>query len=298
VDFLLLQSRAGEVEFYPPERPASATCRFLSPSGTELATPAVVVDTVSRTITDVTSDFEVTVSGSTGTPKAGRSYWWVSSDTGAQEALLLLSEVVSATWLFQTSAPTSVPKLGDLIRGARLTTTVPLSATGTRDRNYQIEWTVTGADGVVRVYTSMGHVVRTLYRPACDAAQARDYLARTWPDMTESRSFGDYLSLARRASERVWKRIRTAGRFQDLIGDPNDFRSAGDEALGYELARDGMIPAAVIDRDAYMERQLVAIQREIDDAIGSRPYDDGDTGDLTQTAATSRPITAIAARRV
>lgn|GEM_PF-1915567 len=298
MDFLLLQSRAGEVEFYPPERPASATCRFLSPSGTELSTPAVAVDTVSRTIASVTSDFEVTVSGSTGTPKAGRSYWWVSSDTGAQEALLLLSEVVSSNWLFQMSAPTATPNVGGLIRGARLTTTIPLASTATRDRNYRVEWTVTGADGVVRVYTSLGHVVKTLYRPAADAAQARDYLARTWPDMTESKSFGDYLSLARRASERVWKRIRTAGRFQDLIGDPNDFRSAGDAALGYELACDGMIPAGVIDRDAYMERQLVVIQREIGDAIGSRPYDDGDTGDITETSATSRPITAIAARRV
>jgi hypothetical protein len=298
VDFLLLQSRAGEVEFYPPERPASATCRFLSPSGSELATPAVVVDTVQRTITDVASDYEVTVSGATGTPKAGRSYWWVSSDTGAQEGLLLLSEVVSTTWLFQMSAPTSTPKTGDLIRGARLTTTIPLTATGTRDRNYRVEWTVTGADGVVRVYTSMGHVVKTLYRPAADAAQARDYLSRTWPDMTQSKSFGDYLSLARRASERVWRRIRTAGRFQDLMGDPNDFRSAGDVAIAYELARDGMIPPTVIDRTDYMARLEHELQREIDDAIGSRPYDDSDTGDITQTAATSRPITAIMARRV
>lgn len=211
---------------------------------------------------------------------------------------MLLSEVDNDAWTLQQAPPSLTPKVNDLLRGARLTATIPSTATTKRDRNYRVEWTVTCADGVVRIYTSIGHVVRTLYEPACTPTRVRDFLARTWPDLTVNWTYGDYLAMSDRASSRVWRKVRGSGRFQDLLGDPNDFAAAGDVALAIELAKDGYLPPSVIDRSQHMERLEYELQRELDDAMSSRPYDSDDTNDVSDSESSSRPIRAISARRV
>jgi hypothetical protein len=67
--------------------------------------------------------------------------------------------------------------------------------------------------------------------------------------------------------------------------------------LDIELLTYQLIPATVIDRSAYRAELEGMLQREIDDTIGSRPYDEQDVGDLSDTSL-SRPIMAISARRV
>lgn len=299
MDVLLLEDRSTEVEFYPPERPASATCVFLNPSGSSLATPTVTVDTLSRTVSSLDADDAglVSVTGSTGSPVEGRYYWHVPAVTGRGEDMIRLSELaVSADFAFDDPPPGGFT-VGDGIRGARLTATIPLAATATRDINYSIRWTVTGADGKVRVYTQLAHVVKTLYRAAVTPALARQHLADCWPDQVSRYRRGWYVDLAERAWSRVWRRVRTAGRYQHLMADPNDFVAAGRIALDIELLSFQLVPSTVIDRAQYRAELEAMLQREIDDTIGSRPYDEKDTGNLADSSL-SRPITAIAARRV
>lgn len=300
MDVLLLEDRSTVVEFYAPKRPSSATCRFLSPSGVSLLAPAVTVDSLSRTVTAVSQSVEAQFTAATGSgsPVAGRRYWWRTSDDGGQEALVMLSEYDANIWTLESGVPSDTVRVGDTLYGARLTTTITSTATATRDLNYRVEWTVTNADGTVDVVTQLAHVVRTVYRDAVTPVDARDYLARTWPDVCGTRGYGYFRSLASRASERVWRRIRASGRFQHLLADPNDFEAAGRAALELELLDEQMVPPQIIDRSQYRRDVEERMQREIDDVISSRPYDDTDSNDVTDSEAMSRPITAIAARRV
>lgn len=298
MDVLLLEDRSTVVEFYPPERPASATLAFLSPSGTSLATPAVTLDTLQRTISVVDDEDPalVSVTGSTGSPVEGRRYWFVPATTGVAEDMVRLSEIVDGQLAFDDPPPGGFA-INDTLRGARLTATIPSTATGARGVNFRLVWTVTGADSVVRVYQQLAHVVATQYRAAVSASQARAHVASMWPDQALRYRRGWFLDIAERASERVWRRIRTAGRFQHLLGDANDFAAAGRYALDVELLAAQLVPATVIDRQDYLRSLEHAMQREIDDVLGSRPYDERDTGDLSDTSL-SRPITQITARRV
>lgn len=300
MDVLLLEDRSTVVEFYSPKRPSSATCRFLSPAGSVLLTPAVTVDALSRTVTAVSSDLEVQFTAATGSgsPVAGRRYWWRTVDDGAQEALVMLSEYDANIWTLESGVPSDSVRVGDTLYGARLTTTITAAAAATRDVNYRIEWTVTNADGTVDVVTQIAHVVRTVYRDAVTASDARDHLARTWPDVCGSRGYGYFRSLAARASARVWRKVRASGRFQHLLADPNDFEAAGRAALELELLDEQMVPANIIDRSQYRRDVEERMQREIDDVIASRPYDDTDSNNITDGAEMNRPVTAIGARRV
>ena len=297
MDVLLPEDRSTLVEFYPPERPTSATCRFLTPGGTSLLAPTVSVDALSRTVTAVSSDYSFTAATGTGTAVAGRRYWWKTSDDGAQEGLVYLSEVDANVWTLDSGVPSLAALVGDTLYGARMTATITSAATAARDVNYRIEWTVLGADSVTRVYTQLAHVVRTQYRPAVSAFDARDYLSRAWPDVTSTKSYGYYAGLALRASERVWRRVRTSDRFQHLLGAADDFAAAGRVALGIELLDEMLMPPGVNDRQSYRTELEAQMQREIDDAIGSRPYDVDDDGNVS-SATDTRPISAISLRRV
>ena len=126
MDVLLLEDRSTVVEFYSPKRPSSATCRFLSPAGSALLTPAVTVDSLSRTVTAVSSDLEVQFTASTGSgsPVAGRRYWWRTIDDGAQEALVMLSEYDANIWTLESGVPSDTARVGDTLYGARLTATI------------------------------------------------------------------------------------------------------------------------------------------------------------------------------
>lgn len=299
MDVLLLEARSTLVEFYPPERPASATCAFLSPRGVSLLAPAATLDALSRSVSSVDEDDPtlLVVAGVTGSLVEGRRYWHVPTTSGSAADLVRLSEIVTSQEVAFDDPPPSGFSTSDFIVGGRLTATVTAAVTATRDVNYRLQWTVVGHDGVVRIYQQLAHVVLTQYRAAVTASQARAYVADMWSDQVASRRRGFFVGLAERASERVWRRIRASGRFQHLLGDPNDFEAAGRTALDIELLAHQLVPPAVIDRLQYrteLERQL---QHEIDEVIGSRPYDADDTKDISD-GPTSRPLMAISARRV
>lgn len=292
MDVILPQARTTTVEFYPPEsRPASATVRFLSPEGAELATPTATVDTLSRTIDGATDAETYAVSGATGTHAAGRLYWWTSAADSTLTAQVMLSEVSGSTWYLEKTAATILANAGDTFRGARITAPISSTATAARGENYRIEWTVTGADGVVRIYDQVAHVTRKNIRPAVDAMAARDYFVSAWPDIAQDRRFGYFCKLAARASDRVWRRIRAMGRFVHLLVDSDDFSAAGRVALEREAAADNLIPPNTLDAQAYRDGLDAQLNREIEDVISSRPYDEDDDTAISPTE--TAPVSAI-----
>lgn len=282
MDALLLKDRSSAVEFYPPERPASATLVVRTDGGTSKEAPTVTVDSLSRTVTavDATTPEQVFTAGSgSGTPVVGRPYWWVSADSGAHEALVTLAELASNVWKLAAPVPgSSKAQVGDLLKGARLSATVSSSSLSAVGRFWSLEWTVTGADGVVRVYQQTAHVCRTLLVPAMSAGDAAAFVAAAFPGHYTGRTWGYFAELARRASARVWKRVRKDGRFVELVGDSRAFVDAGVIALRLELAKEQLVPPSILDVVSYMDALDRQLSAEVEEALSGQRYDANDDG--------------------
>lgn len=279
MDVLLLEDRSAAVEFYPPVKPASATLSVYAPGGgTALESPAVTVDSLARTLTAVTSTDTFTAATGSGTPVVGRQYWMTSVDTGAHRALVRLAQYASNVWKIEAPFPGSSVQVGDTLAGARLSATVTTTSTANRGSFYQLVWTVTDADSVVRIYQQTAHVVRTVYRDAVTTDECARYISRAHPNLAVGMTHGQFAELARLASERTWRRVRAGDRWMHLFGDSAAFASAGICALRIELAREQVIPSGVIDPGAFIEEEVKALDREIADAISAQWYDANDDG--------------------
>lgn len=294
MDVLLAEDLAATVEFYPPKRPSSATVRFLNSSGVSLGAPTATVDTAAATIATVTDSETITVTVTAGTFYAGRYYWWVSAD--GQESRVLLSQKDSTTFLLEWPVTRILPEYGDTLAGARVTAAITTAMTATRGENYLIEWKTTHADSTVAIERQVAHVVRAQARPAVDAGFVKACLATWWPDLTRSRGHGFFADLARRASDRVWRRLRRTGRHLHLLWDGSDFEAAGRLAIHLEMGIDGYIPSGAIDRGAYIEQLEAQINREIEDVVSSRPYDEDDSGGV-DAETEIKSVHAVSLRR-
>lgn len=295
MDVLLPQGLATTVEYYPPSRPVSVTLRVLSPQGVSLAAPTATVDPLAGVISAVASATSWTSDPATGDYESGRFYWW-SSATGTESSRFLLGSVRGGDTLEVAWPVTAVtPLVGDTVAGARVTAPVPTTATGTRGENFALEWTTTDADGVVFVERVTAHVVRAQARAAVDAGLAKSHMTIAWPGYAEERAHGYFFGLASRASERLFKRIRRTGRYLQLMWQSGDFEAAGRVAIDYELAVDKLVPGNVLDVASYKESLIAEMDREIEDVISSRGYDDNDSGSIESTEV--RTINAIELER-
>ena len=282
-DVLLVQDAATVVEFTPLVRPASATLVFRSPGGSSLLTPTVTVDSLSRTVTAVDATIpeqKFTSASGSGTPVVGRRYWWTSSDDGAHEALVRVAELDANVWTLEAPVPGATKvQVNDLLRGARLTATITSAVTDERAENYQLEWTITDGAGTVHPpIRQMAHVVRTGYLPPCSAASAADFVSSAYPNHYVGRTYGFWLDLAERASDRVWRRVRRGGRFVHLVGGSDSFEPAGRLALQIELAQVGILPSSYLDRATALDDLEKRLEAEIADAVDGQFYDEDDDG--------------------
>lgn len=289
MDILLLEDRSATAEFYPPVRPASATLDVYAPGGgTALESPTVTLDTTARTVTAVTStDSFTAATGATGTPTVGRQYWLTSVDTGGHQALVRLSQYASNVWKLEAPFAGSAVQVGDTLSGARLTAPITTLTTANRGAFYQLVWTVTGADSSVSIYQQTAHVVRTLYQPAVTTDEAARYMARAYPNHASGMTHGQFAELARLASERVWRRVRSGDRWMHLFGDSSSFSAAGLIALRIELAHEQLMPPGTVDPAAYIEDQIKLMDVEIADAISSQWYDANGDGSVNLTTEVS-----------
>ena len=295
MDVLLPQGLATTVEYYPPSRPVTSSLRVLTPQGGVLATVPGAVDALAATISALGSTTSWTSTPSAGSYQSGRFYWWRST-TGTEASRFLLGSVRGGSSLDVAWPVTAAtPAVGDVISGARVTALVPSTATATRGENYALEWTTTDADGAVFVERVTAHVVRAQARAAVDAGLAKSHMVTAWPGYAEDRSHGYFYELAARASERLFKRIRRTGRYVQLLWQAGDFEAAGRVALDYELAVDKLVPGNVLDAASYKDSLIAEMDREIEDVISSRGYDEDDSGSIADTEI--RTINAIELER-
>lgn len=275
----ILEDRSTAIEFVPPEPPTSATLSIKTPSGTALEAPTVTVDSTSTTIgATVTTSTQFQV-GAALTP--GRQYWWTSVDSTSVRGLVRCAEYDSPIARLESPPPGSTVQQGDTITGARLTATVTSTGSATRDLNHQAVWTVTGTDGIVRIYQQALHVVRCLFRQAVLPADATRYLAGAFPHQNYDRPFGYFSELARRASRRVERKLLAGGRFQHLVGDHDIFADAGIVALRIELALEGMVPPGYDPTD-YVAKTEKELGDAIQEAIAGCWYDIDDDGGVDE----------------
>lgn len=274
----ILENRSTAIEFVPPEAPDSATLSFKDSGGAELSAPAVTVDPTDTTVgATVTTSTEFQVGAAL---VARRQYWWGSSDGAA--SLVRCASYAGGVAVLEAAPPGNTVVTGDTITGARLTATIPDTVVATRGLNYRAEWTVTGVDGVVRVYQQAIHVVRCLFRDALTADEAARYLAGAFPSAMVDRSFGYFSELARRASHRVERKLLAGQRYQHLVGDFAAFSDAGLVALRIELALEGLVPPGY-DPTNYVSKTDVELGEAIQEAISGLWYDEDDSGTVEET---------------
>lgn len=271
----ILENRSTAIEFVPPEAPATATVSFKDPDGTELAAPAATVDATSTTVgATVTTSTEFQV-GAALVP--GRQYWWTSVDAGAHKSLVRCAEYAASVARLEAPPAGSAVQAGDTITGARITATIPGTATTTRALNHRAEWTVVGTDGVTRTYQQAIHVVRTLFRAALLPDEAARYIAGAAASMGVERPYGYFAELARRASARVERKLIAGQRYQHLVGDYAAFCDAGIVALRIELALEGFVPPG-FDPTNYVAKTDEDLGQAIQEAIAGLWYDADDDG--------------------
>ena len=285
----ILEDRATVVEYVPPARPTSATCSFKDSSGSELSAPAVTVDATNLTIASATSSTVGVLTSSALTPD--RSYWHVSANRTGQESLVRCAGATVSDHGFTLEAPPSgnLLEASDTIKGARLTATISAAAAATRGLNYRCEWTVTCADGVVRVYQQPIHVVRCLFEPACTPDAASRYVSNAFPSMGVDRPWGYFVEVARRASARVERKLLGGGRYQHLVGDSQAFVDAGLVALRIELGQEGLVPAGY-DVTEYMRRAEQDLSAAVADAVAGLWYDADDSGAVDSAGSETRGL--------
>lgn len=273
----VLENRATVVEFVPPERPSTATCSWKDPGGAEISAPTATVDSASGSVSVVTDQDQFTVASVT--PVVARQYWMVSGETAKPEALVRCARFNSTTMYLEGPPPFTVAA-SDTIRGARITVTVP--STATRALRYRLEFTITGADSIVRTYQVEVHVCRVLFRAACTADDAKRYVDNAFPSFSAGRPFGYFYELGLRSSRRVERKLLAGEKFQHLYGDHDLFADAGLGALRIELAHEGLVPPT-FSPDDYIAKQEVALEKSIAEAIAGRWYDADDDGSEAET---------------
>ena len=276
----LVEDTAGAVELYPAtSRPVSATAKFYDPHNTLVESPTVTVDTIgsggTATIASVSSDqTTLTVDDATGIT-AGRWYWLDSANGWG--ASVLVSKVSGTTITLESIAPGTVAA-SDTLKGARCTATIAAASLDTRDMNYRVEWTVTGADGTARKYQTIVHCVRMQFHDPCTAEDAARYVSLSFPGYATSVDAGHWAEMAKRASQRVRRLLRASGNYPHLIGDQEDFQDAGLCALRLELAiTDGLTPAGH-EPAVYVDDQEKALSRTIQETLASQWVDRDDDG--------------------
>jgi hypothetical protein len=261
------------LELIPARRPASATLAFVGPSGSSISSPSVTLDNTNRTIASV-GDFSFTVAAGAGTLAAGRVYWVVSPTEPA--FTVRLSDVNGSTCSYEDKPAGTITTSCTLV-GARLTATVLAANVGQTGQNYQLRWTVTGADGVVTTHHEMAAITRVVFNPPVTAAVVARHAGYAMPHVAATRPADYWDDIARRACKRVEQRIIASGKLPALIGDQSLLEDAGFAAMQIELARDGLVPQG-FDLPSFLTQMEDEMRSQMEYALSNVWHDDNQDG--------------------
>ena len=274
----IVTDTASPVGFTPVDlqaRPSSSTASFVSPGGTEKATPAVTVASIGAggvaSVSTATSQTEITVDDATGI-SAG-DWLWLECDDGWRGSIRV-SEIEGTAITLESRPPGTVDTAAKLY-GLSFSLTIPLSATGTKDLHYRIDYTITDNDGATAHRRQMVNVVAmTFPDPVSDTDVAR-YAAANFPGIATSKDAGWYRGISERSSERIKQKLIAAGSYPHRIGDQSVFTSSGLIAMRIELAHEGLIIAG-FDPESYINTQESRLGKQIREAIANTWIDRDD----------------------
>ena len=294
---VLEDSTSTIIEVYPDTEDSYATTASAvayDDTGTELASADVVIDGVSTTLASASgSSYQsLTLTSSTGVT-VGRSYRLVNA-AGEIAIVTVAAKFGSVVTLRDPPGFLTAPASGDSFRGIRISWTLPAATTATRGTNRRVMWTVTRQDGQVRAYSSIFHVVRTLFRDPVTADDVYAYVARLHPGSASAMTPSRRDEVADRANRRVRSRLLETQRRPHLLGDPDALREAGRVALQWVLLDDRHVlvnsDEDLMDQlDALDNRMAVEVARAID-AMTWYDSDDSNTVDVGEVAPVSTRI--------
>ena len=287
----LIEDRAASVSFFPTSlasRPTSATLAFKDPGGTTKESPTVTVTAVgsggSAGVSSVTSQVVVVVDDATGF-SPGSPVWLETAD--GWKGPVLVDEVESTTITLESAPPGTLTDAATFY-GLGLSATLASASTGTRDKWYRLEWTITSSDSTVSVIREIAHVVRTQFADPINATEVKRYVAANWPGLAAGKTAGWFRVIATRANNRVRTLIQASGDFPSLVGAPSVFvdSGAGLAAVRIELAHQNLVPGDY-EVASYVELTTGELLRAVREALANTYVDRGDTdsvvsGDVRQ----------------
>ena len=296
---VLENSTSAVIEVYPDTENSfalAASAVAYDDGGVELASADVVCDAqaVSTTVTAASgSSYQSLTLDSASGVVVGRSY---RLENLADEVAIVTvaAKFGSVVTLRDPPGFLTAPGLGNSFRGALVSWTLPAAATATRGTNRRVLWTVTRQDGRVRAYSSIYHVVRTLFRDPVTPDDVYQYVARLHPGSASAMTPARREEVADRANRRVRSRLLESQRRPHLIGDPDSLREAGRVALQWVLLDDRHVlvnsDEDLMDQlDALDNRMAVEVARSID-AMTWHDSNDSNAVDVGEVAPVSTRI--------
>jgi hypothetical protein len=270
------QGEAATFRYRPAARWTSATGLVKKPDGTTLETPTPTIDSVDTTIGEVTSTSEVKLVSAVGVSR-GVVY---QVENGWGFAQVEVSTVDSANRVVTFVEPLpDLPEVGKAFQGIEVT--MAISAISDRDTAYRA---IVRGGGEGQEEVSRFDVVIQPFRDPITAREVREWFTGTWPNHPWASDEEKLSDFAGKASQRVRMKLREAQRYPDRLIDSDDLRMAALDALGLELAKNGLFPGEVDPTD-----HLRALKFDLEDSISSIlksniPYDQDGDGDVSGSA--------------
>lgn len=295
----LAKDQAATAALHPeglPARPSSATLSFKSPGGSVKLAPSVTLATVgsasAEAVTAATSQVVFTVADATGFVPGGK-VWMTCSDGWAGPVTI---DEVSGTTITLLSAPPGTITTASVCYPLKLSATLTAASTASLDRNYQLEWTITDADGGVHTRRTIAHVVRMVFADPVSDERAKEYTAANFRGWAASQTAGWFRTLAARANARIKGLIRVSGDFPYMVGDSTAFQHCAEPALALELAELSLLPSDV-DVLTYIDAREASLRRRINEALANTWIDRDDDGDAEDPGEVSQVHTIRVTRR-
>lgn len=281
--------REATVRIELPAPAEAVAAKFYSPRGEELDDDLVVTleefddggaagDPIE--IESAAADDAVTLSATSGL-YAGQLVYWDPSPRTIGSPVWIAEIGADDAVTFETAPPGS-PLAGDVIRPLFAFITIPAALLGELGVRYRVEWSATLLDGSKHDDRTMVHVVMTPFHDPVTALDVRAYVDGQHSAIT--RDAGWYRRMARKASERVYRKLVATGRLPDLIGDRSMLKDVGRLALQMELTYEALVPGGQDPADFRLATES-AIARGIEEIISENWVDRDQSGNPSSATA-------------